>query len=189
MIFDLPTSLEFGGREWNINTDYRDILTIIEAFEDNELNEQEKAFVCLHNLYCEFEDIPNNLYQAAYEKAVEFIDVGSKDQSRSQIRTMDWEQDAPIIFPAINHVAGYEVRSAKYLHWWTFIGMFMEIKDSTCATVFSLRQKKARGKKLEKYEKEYWAQNKELCVLRPKETEEDKVEKARLEAILGKRKT
>ena len=184
MIFDLPTSVEFGGREWAICTDYRDILTILMAFEDAELTDQEKAYVCLHNFYIDFEDIPKELMQEAHEKAVEFIDHGSGKKD-SKIRTMDWEQDAPIIFPAINHVAGYEVRSADYLHWWTFMGMFMEIKDSTCATVFSLRQKKARGKKLEKYEKEFWAQNKDLCVLRRKETAEDKAEKERLKALLG----
>ena len=184
MIFDLPSTVEFGGQEWEIATDYRDILTILVAFEDEELNDQEKAYVCLHNLYLDFENIPKELYQEAYEKAIEFIDHGNSGK-KSGPRTMDWEQDAPIIFPAINHVAGYEVRSCDYLHWWTFMGMFMEIKDSTCATVLSLRQKKARGKKLEKYEQDYWNQNKAVCVLRRKETEEDKAEKARLEAILS----
>ena len=185
MIFDLPTTVEFAGKEWEIATDYRDILTILLAFEDNDLNDQEKAFVCLHNFYIDFESIPKECVQEAYEKAMEFIDHGSKDDKRPNVRTMDWEQDAPIIFPAINHVAGFEVRACDYMHWWTFMGMFMEIKDSTCATVLSLRQKKARGKKLEKYEQEFWNQNKSICVLKRKETDEDKAEKARFEAILG----
>ena len=189
MIYDLPTSVEFGGRKWDINTDYRDILEIISAFEAEELTDQEKVYVCLYDLYSDFENIPHDLYQAAYEKAIEFIDHGSGDSKKLPVKTMDWEQDANIIFPAINHVAGYEVRAVDYLHWWTFMGMFMEIKDSTCATVFSLRQKKARGKKLEKYEREFWNNNKSLCELRRKETAEDKAQKAKLEAILGKRKS
>lgn len=188
MIYDLPQSVEFGGREWEINTDYRDVLNVLMAFEDTELEDNEKAFVCLYNLYPDFENIPHDLLQDAYKKAIEFIDHGSGDNKKSGPRSMDWEQDAPIIFPAVNHVAGYEVRSVEYLHWWTFVGMFMEIKDSTCATVFSLRQKKNRGKKLEKYEKEFWNNNKELCVLRRKETAEDKAEKAKFDAILGKTK-
>ena len=185
MIFDLPKSVEFGGRSWGIATDYRDILTILIAFEDEELTDKEKAYVCLYNIYDDFEDIPKELLQTAYEKAVEFIDHGSADNKKHSPRTMDWEQDAPIIFPAINHVAGYEVRAVEYLHWWTFLGMFMEIKDSTAATVMSLRQKKARGKKLEKYEKEFWSQNKEICELRRKETPEEKAEKERLREMLG----
>ena len=185
MIYDLPTTVEFGGRTWEINTDYRDILNILMAFEDEELTPQEKAFVCLYNFYVNFEEIPKECVQEAYEKAMEFIDHGNGDDNGKKPRTMDWEQDAHIIFPAINRVAGYEVRSCDYLHWWTFLGMFMEIKESTCATVFSLRQKKARGKKLEKYEQEFWSQNKDICVLRRKETAEDIAEKERLKAILG----
>ena len=186
MIFELPTSLEFGGREWDINTDYRDILTILVAFEDVELTNAEKAFVCLHNLYVDHDSIPPEQAQAAYDAAIEFIDHGQHDDKTVHKKTMDWEQDAPIIFPAINHVAGFEVRSADYMQWWTFLGYFMEIKDDTAATVFSLRQKKAHGKKLEKYEQEFWKNNRAICELKRKETEEDKAEKAALDALLGR---
>lgn len=184
MIFDLPTTIEFGGQEWAINTDYRDVLTVISAFEDPELDEREKAFVCMHNIYVDFDKIPQDNYQEAIDKAIKFIDRGEEKREKGP-RTMDWEQDANIIFPAINHVAGFEVRSVEYLHWWTFIGYFLEIKDSTAATVLSLRQKKARGKKLEKWEKEYWNSNRSICVLRRKESDEDKAEKERLKEILG----
>lgn len=187
MIFDLPTSVSFGGREWEINTDYRDILSILMAFEDVELSDAEKGYVCLCNFYPDFEQIPKEHLQAAYDAAIEFIDHGSADDKKPSKKTMDWSQDAPLIFPAVNHVAGFEVRSAEYIHWWTFLGYFMEIKDSTYSTVLSLRQKKARGKKLEKYEQEYWKNNRGICELRRRETEEDKAEKARLEALLGKR--
>lgn len=187
MIYDLPETVEFGGREWKINTDFRDVLNILTAFEDPELTNEEKAYVCLYNIYPEFEKIPKSLIQQAYDAAIEFIDHGHPDDKKPSKKTMDWEQDAPLIFPAVNRVAGFETRSADYIHWWTFMGYFMEIKDSTYSTVLSLRQKKARGKKLEKYEQEYWKNNRGICELRRKETEEDKEEKARLEAILGKR--
>ena len=187
MIYDLPTSVEFGGRTWEINTDFRDILNILLAFEDPELSDSEKGYVCLHNLYVDYEDIPPEQAQMAYDAAIEFIDHGQTDEKRPSKKTMDWEQDAPLIFPAVNHVAGFEVRSADYIHWWTFMGYFMEIKDSTYSTVLSLRQKKARGKKLEKYEQEYWRNNRAICELKRKETEEEKAIKAKYEAILGKR--
>lgn len=189
MIFDLPKTVEINGREWEIATDYRDILVILSAFEDPDLTNEEKAFVCLHNFYLDFEQLPREQYQAAYNAAMEFIDHGSSNDKPSPVKTMDWEQDAPLLFPAINRAAGFEVRNVEYMHWWTFIGYFMEIKDSTYATVLSLRQKKARHKKLEKYELEYWNQNRSICVIRHKETADEKAaaeaEKARLEAILG----
>lgn len=184
MIFDLPTALEFGGRSWPIETDYRQILRILSAYEDPDLEDAEKVMLCLYNLYVDFEDIPRDQLQAAYDAATAFIDHGSAKGDDGP-RTVDWEQDAPLIFPAVNRAAGFEVRGVEYLHWWTFLGYFMEIKDSTYATVLSLRQKKARGKKLEKWEKEYWQQNRAICEIRTRYTEEEIAEQERLKKIIG----
>lgn len=78
---------------------------------------------------------------------------------------MDWKQDAHMIFPAVNKVAGFEVRSCDYLHWWTFIGMFGEIGDGLFATVLHIRQKRARSKPLDKWEQEFCARNSALVNL------------------------
>ena len=184
MIFDLPTALEFGGQEWAINTDYRDVLRTLTAFEDPNLTEEEKAYICLHNTYPELAEIPGVLMQAAFDAAIDFIDYGSQDDGPSP-RTMDWTQDAPLIFPAVNKAAGFEVRSAEYIHWWTFIGYFLEIKNSTYATVLSLRGKRARGKKLEKDEKEFWKINQGICELKTRYTDEELEEQERLKRIIG----
>ena len=184
MIFELPTALEFGGREWAIETDYRQVLRILAAYEDPDLTNEEKAGICLYNLYVDLEDIPRDQLQAAYDAAIGFIDHGA-DSGRPGPRTMDWTQDAPLIFPAVNRVAGFEVRSVEYMHWWTFVGLFMEIRDSVYSTVLALRQKKARGKKLEKQEQEFWNRNAGICKLRQRLTGEEQAEKDRLESLLG----
>lgn len=184
MIFDLPTALEFGGRTWAINTDYRDVLRILTAFEDPNLTDEEKAYICLHNLYPDLKDIPPDLIQAAFDAAVGFIDQGRHDDGPSP-RTMDWAQDATLIFPAVNRAAGFEVRAAEYIHWWTFVGYFLEITNSTYSTVLGLRSKRARGKKLEKHEQEFWNLNKSVCVLKPKYTDEELEEKERYKKIIG----
>lgn len=185
MIYDLPTALEFGGREWAIETDYRQILRILAAFEDPDLSDKEKLYVLFYDLFVDIEEIPEGLYQAAYDAAIEFIDAGQPRDEKGGPRTMDWTQDAQLIFPAVNRAAGFEVRAVEYMHWWTFLGYFMEIKDTTFASVLSLRSKRARGKKLEKWETEYWNDNKRLCVLRTRYTEEEQAEIDRLKKILG----
>lgn len=184
MMYDLPRAVEFGGKRWAIRTDFRDVLTILEAFDDPNLSDAEKAFVCLHNLYRDFDKITRDDAQAAFDAAVRFIDRGQAPGAPGP-RTMDWTQDAPIIFAAVNAVAGCEVRAKKYLHWWTFCGYFMEIKDSTASTVFALRQKKAKGKKLEKWEKEYWRENTALCKLKARLTDEEQAEVDAIEKLLG----
>lgn len=184
MVYDLPTSLEVAGKEYAIRSDYRDVLHILLAFDDPELSPSEKQYLCLYILYPDFDKIPHEDYQAAYSAAIHFIDNGMENDKHSP-RTMDWEQDAPLIFSAINKTAGYEVRSVDYLHWWTFTGFFMEIRDGIFATVLNLRQKKAKGKKLEKAEQEFWQANHKICALKPKLTEEERAEKARLNALLN----
>lgn len=197
MIFDLPTSLEFGGRSWDIDPDFRQVLRILSAMEDPDLTDGEKAAVCLVNLYVDAGDIPPELAQAAIDAALAFIDHGAGEnnteesrahrfphRARNGPRTMDWAQDAPLIFPAVNRAAGFEVRSVDFLHWWTFLGYFMEIRDSVYATVLGLRSKRARHKKLEKAEQEYWNENLAICRLKERLTDAEKAEKERLNALL-----
>lgn len=187
MIGELPTRLDVNGKSYAIRTDMKDVLKILQAFGDPELKDEEKVYICLVILYRDFDEMPQSDYEAAYKAAAEFIDCGlhsGTDKGRPTPRTMDWEQDAPILFPAINRVAGCEVRSIPHLHWWTFMGYFMEIHDGTFAQVMALRSKKAKGKKLEKWEREFWGANKDLCVLKVKRSAEEQAEIDRLNKLL-----
>ena len=69
MIGELPTALTVNGTDYRIRTDYRDTLRIIEAFNDPELQPRDKLFVCLYILYEDFEEMPPEDYEKAYEKA------------------------------------------------------------------------------------------------------------------------
>lgn len=178
MIGQLPRSVEVNGTIYTVRTDYRDILRILTAYNDPNLEPWEQAYVCLTIFYVDFSEImPADDYNEALEKAIAFIDMGSKDEKPSRHpKTMDWEQDESLLFPAINKVAGYETRSSEYIHWWTFMGYFMEISDGVFSQVLSLRLKKAKGKKLEKHEQEFWTANRSICVLRKKVSDQQKTE-------------
>ena len=185
MIGELPKSLSVNSVEYDIRSDFRDILKIVCAFNDPELENEEKIYVCLYILYEDFDSIPKSEYEAAFKAALDFIDAGAKSDGKKSPRTMDWEQDENIMFPALNKVAGFETRTAEYVHWWTFMGYFMEISEGVFSNVLSLRSKKAKNKKLEKWEREYWQANKDICVLKPKLTAEEQEAKDRLNAMLG----
>lgn len=185
MIGVLPKSLYVNGTERTIRTDFRDILKIVCAFNDPELENEEKIYICLFILYEDFDSIPESDYETAFKAALDFIDHGAETGSKKMPRTMDWEQDENIMFPAINKVAGFETRTADYIHWWTFIGYFMEISEGVFSHVLSMRMKKAKHKPLDKWEREYWNANKPICVLKPKLSAEEQAEKDRLNALLG----
>ena len=171
MIGELPKSLEVGEQEWDIRTDYRIILRIFEAMEDNELTDSEKLYVALDLIFVDFNKMPKNLYQEAYEKASKFMECHDRSENKKNPKLIDWGKDEHMIFPAINAVAGCEVRSLEYMHWWTFLGYFESVdNESLWSFVLSIRQKRTSGKKLEKYEQDFYRKNIALCdVKRPED--------------------
>lgn len=54
MIGGLPETLTVGGREYPIRTDYRDVLQVLEAFSDEELEHIEKWIVAVYLLFEDF---------------------------------------------------------------------------------------------------------------------------------------
>lgn len=183
--WELPTSLIVKGRAYDIRTDFRVILDIMSAMNDPDLflpdaSEGERAMVrcevILKILYKDYDLIPEEDYPEAYGQALDFIDMGMKDDGKRKPHTMDWEQDAQIIIPAVNRVYGTEIRAVPYLHWWTFLGSYMEIGDCLFSQVVNIRQKKAKNKKLEKWEKDFYNANKELVTLKKKISEDQKKE-------------
>lgn len=185
MIGELPKVISVAGVDYSIRSDFRDILKILCAFNDNTLTKDEQVYVCLFILYEEFENMPQNDYQEALEKAVLFIDCNVESrQNTPSPRIMDWEQDEHLMFPAINKIAGFETRSHEYLHWWTFVGYYMEISDGIFAQILEIRNKRAKHKKLEKHEREFFSANKDICILRPRLTKEEEEKKELLKKLL-----
>lgn len=174
-VWNFPTSLNIGGIEYEIRTDYRVILDLLMALNDPELSDSDnkmsaymKSRVILEIMFPDCDNIPQEHIQEALDKVAEFIDMGIGDDSKKP-KTMDWEQDAPIIIPAINKVLNKEIRAEKYMHWWTFLGAYMEIGEGLFSNIIHIRQKKAKGKKLEKWEQEFYKENKSLIDFQHKE--------------------
>lgn len=191
----LPTSLNIGDVDWKIRSDFRVILDILIKFNDPDFEADEKQFLCLDAFYIGFSEflpdgeikviMPSRYHEEALRLAIDFIDMGIKEDGKKKLHTMDWEQDASIIIPSVNRVMGQEIRSLPYLHWWTFLGAYMEIGESLFSQVVNIRLKKSKGKKLEKWEKEFYQSNKNLIDLDNKYSAEEIAEKERLNKILG----
>lgn len=164
--WNLPTSLTIGGVGYPIMTDYRVVLDILQSFLDPSLEDDEKWLYCCDRLFDGLEKLPAKDYEEAVQAAARFIDADMANDGKPKPHLMDWQQDAPIIIPAINRVLGKEIRAVEYMHWWTFLGAYMEIGESLYSSVLGIRQKRARGKKLEKHEMEFYKENKALIDLK-----------------------
>lgn len=182
MIGFLPKTLEVASKEYPIRTDFRTVLVIFQALNDPELEEIDKAMIILQSLY---EEIPDNL-QEAMDQAVWFMDGGQTYSVNNEKRVMDWEQDEQMIFSAVNKVAGYETRTMEYLHWWTFLGFFNEIGEGLFSTVVHIRQKRNRGKKLDKTEQEFYNRNRAMVNLKKRLSKEAQEELNEVNRLLGR---
>lgn len=172
MKWTLPVNLEVCGKEYAINADYRDILNIISRLNGSE-NEFVKVYVCLSLFYPQFEEIPESDYQEAVEKLLWFIACGEEREDKKRPKLIDWEQDYQMIAADIIKVAGHDVRSDSFCHWWTFVSYFMGIGEGQLSTVVSIRDKLRKHKKLEKWEKEFYNQNRSKVDLKRHYTEEE----------------
>lgn len=175
LIYALPTSVEVNGTTYQIESDYRAVLDILTALTDNELDEQDKAEVSLRIFYPVFDEMPSSDYQEALNQCFRFIDMGKEHKERQRAPTlMSWEQDFDMIIAPVNRIAGCEIRTLEYVHWWTFLSWYSEIGDCLFAQVVRIRDKKARGKALDKQDREFYKRNRDIIDLKTTYTEAEK---------------
>lgn len=181
-LWSLPTSATIGGVEYPIHADFRDILDIFRYLDDPDKPEYVRWRIAIALFY--EGKIQDDNMQEAMEYLADFIACGDRD-SKPGPRLLDWEQDAQVIVADINKVAGTEIRTMPFLHWWTFVSYFNAIGDGQLSTLVSIRDKLRRRKALEKWEREYYRKNKDRVDLKHKYSAEELAEQERLKKLLG----
>lgn len=176
MICDLPKTVDIDGIEYKIRNDcdYRVVLDVIEALGDDELDERSKVQCALFIFYDDLSGCRN--IQLAIDKMMEIVNCGEDDvQSEDKPKIMDWNHDFRNIAPPISRVLGYSVRDSKnYTHWYDFIGAYMEIGDCYFAKIISYRNKRQRGAKLDKSDREFYRDHRNDIELPKKTSREER---------------
>lgn len=177
----LPDALSVNGTVYRINADFRNVLRIFDALNDNRLSDTDKAFVAVRRLYTD--DVSGAHFRALTERAYWFIGGGDMPQSApSPVPLIDWNHDEQMMIPAVSRAAGVvDIRTLNFLHWWTFLGLFGEIGEGLFSTVLHIRQKQSKGKKLEKWEEEFFRDHRALVRIH---TPEEQAEIDRTKAFL-----
>ena len=134
--WSLPTSATIGGVVYQIHADFRDILNIFRYLDDPDRPEYIRWRIAIA-LFYEVE-IPQEYFQESMEYLADFIACGNRD-SKPGPKLLDWEQDAQVIVADVNKVAGSEIRSVPFLHWWTFVSYFNAIGEGQLSTLVSIR--------------------------------------------------
>ena len=184
MIGLLPKSLVIDGIEYDIDSDYRTALLIMQMYNDRALSVLNAQMTMLNILFTTIPEgesepvtiIPENISEAI-KQAMWFLNIGDNDDNNGDVksikRTIDYKKDEQLLFSAVNAVYTKDVRSERYMHWWTFYGLCQAIDgESLISYIISIRNKLFNGKKLEKYENEFYNQNKDLIIIKGEDTEE-----------------
>ena len=168
MMWDLPIAVEIDGTEYAIRNkcDYRVVLDAIAALNDNELD-MEFRLQCA--LFIFYEDLNKCVdIETAVTEMYKIISYGETEHSaeRKKPPLMNWEHDFKNIAPPISRILGYDVRTPdKYTHWYTFLGGYMEIGECIFQNVVAIRNKRMKGNPLEKWEQEFYKENKKMIDL------------------------
>ena len=180
--WELPETAEIGGVVYDLHTDFRDILEIMGYLDDPNMPEYLRWKIAIALFY--EGEIPSEYETEAMEFLSAFISYGETD-TKPGPKLLDWEQDAQVVIADVNKVAGMEIRSARYLHWWTFLSFFQAIGEGQLSTLVSIRDKLRRGRKLEKWEQDFYRENKSRVDFKKKYSAEEKAEQERLKQLLG----
>lgn len=162
MTWELPTTVEVDGKPFAIRSDFRAVLDALAALNDTELPEQARCLAFLQIFYPDWEKLPDA--DLALESALAFINLNREEPPGSALRPslIHWDTDVQLIAPSIDKVLGYSCRRCPYLHWWDFIGAFHNIGEGLFASVVNIRNKRIRGKKLDKAEQAFANENADL---------------------------
>lgn len=173
-MFEIPTTLTIANKEFGIRDDgdYRMVLDCFEALQDPTMPKRERLITAVVIFYDGFslDNAFNKLttsaeWEEAVSKMYDFFNCGQKpSEHHTPYKLIDWEQDNHLIASALNKTAGFEIREVEYMHWWTFMGLYISIGESVLSSVVSIRSKMMEGKKLEKHEKEFRMKNPEYFV-------------------------
>lgn len=176
MNYGLPKTVNVNGTEYKIRSDFRAVLDICTALKDPDVEEEDRALIALKIFYPDFSNMPSEDYQEAVRQCWIFMNMGKEETHQASPGLYSWEQDFDLIIAAVNKYFGRDVRSDKYMHLWTFISAFSEIGDCVFAQVMNIRNKMRSGKKLEKYEREWYERNRDIVDLKTAYSEDEEAE-------------
>lgn len=176
MMWGLPTTVEVGGQEHEIRTDFRVMLDIFEMLDDPDFDSYDRADGILEMFYVAPESIAPQYKQDAVNKFTWFQNGGDEREHPKTAKLVDWAQDYSMIVGAVNAAFQSDIRGIPYdaknnvggLHWWTFLAAYNNIGDSLFSHVVQLRDKKARHKPLTKEEREWYRRNREIVDIKGK---------------------
>ena len=149
LIDALPSSYEYGGRVYELKTDFRDWIRFELLLTDEDIPVPDKAPKLLEMI---FPVIPPD--EKLWDFILWFYRCGKKQQEASGKKSGAEKQSAPYsfeyddcyIYSSFKEIYGMDLTEIRYLHWWKFRGMFMSLHDCKITEIMGYRTEKITSK-------------------------------------------
>ncbi len=169
-----PTKINVNNKVLRINSDFRNCIKIIEAFEDDELFDEEKYLILIKRLY--IDEVKEEDLEQAIIKGIKFLDLGEENENNEENvkRLYSFSKDDSYIYTGIRQSHNIDLNSIEYLHWWNFVYLFLDIgQDCMFNQLVYYRKRKNEGKLTKDEKKVYISMRKILDLDYEEENEED----------------
>ena len=149
-MYELPISITVNEISYNIRNkgDYRVIMDCFIALNDYDMEKDFRIITSLLifyedlNSFEDIDDLDSDTLKELIQKMFLFFNCGEKSIGAvKNYRLIDWENDSQILASSINKVANTEIRSLPYMHWWTFMGYYLQIGEGVLSRLYPLEKK------------------------------------------------
>ncbi|GBU06584.1 bacteriophage Gp15 protein [Faecalimonas umbilicata] len=135
----LPETVEIGGVEYPINTDFRISVLFELMMQDNTISDEDKILEAINLYYPQTPD-PEYLDEAV-EKLIWFYRCGNQDKTKKRKSEADednteeeklvysFEHDDRYIYAAFVSEYGIDLQDIEDLHWWKFRALLTSLSD------------------------------------------------------------
>lgn len=169
-----PTKIKVNNKILNINSDFRNCIKIIEAFEDEDLLDEEKYLILIKRLY--IDEVEEEDLQEAIIKGIKFLDLGEENKNNEENvkRLYSFTKDDNYIYTGIRQSHNIDLNSIDYLHWWNFVYLFLDIgQECMFNQLVYYRKRKNEGKLTKEERKVYISMRKILDLDYEEDDDED----------------
>lgn len=168
-----PTKINVNNKILSINSDFRNCIKIIEAFEDDDLFDEEKYLILIKRLYVD--EIEDEDLQEAIIKGIKFLDLGeeNEDSEENVKRLYSFAKDDNYIYTGIRQSHNIDLNSIEYLHWWNFVYLFLDIGQECMFNQLVYYRKRKNEGKLTREEKKVYISMRKILDLDYEDADEE----------------
>ncbi len=183
----LPDSLNIGGRDYKINTDFRIGIRFEQLMMDDSISPEDKM-LCAKRLYFGKTLPPAVLDEETTDKLIWFYCCEKKEKKEAestQERVYDFDYDSKWIFAAFNEQYNFDLTHEK-MHWWTFRALFDALSEDTeFVKIMGYRAVKISGK-MSAAQKRFYQKMKRMHKLPSSKKDEKRISEVEEALLNGK---